>query len=542
MTKKFLKSLLRGVGLTVIFSCLEVVFAAPLAVIEAAEEQKIVINLASRSLALYKGQEKVGLYPVALGKISTPTPTGYYSITYKEVNPTWTDPETGRSIPSGEYCPLGYRWMGLFGNYGIHGTNRPDSIGHYVSNGCIRMFEKDVEALYDKVPLGTPVEITYNRIVVEKIPDGTVVYYIYPDGYKRQPLDVKMVKDWLLAYGVDDFESDAAIAEKINVSDGEPTYVGKPYNLTVNDQNLTAKGVKIDGMMFLPATEIAGALGVDLKWSESEGVVKSPFGHAVAIQKNDRLYVNADDLGSLFRIDGGVTGASQYTLSGVAAPPAKVPALPTRETQTAPKPKPEITFSTAESVATAPDKTSTIIAPRELPEAKPATERKTTKVTVTSGVEEKSAVESGKLKPAENKNTAAVSAPKSVETITASTTETKSKPTLNVKPQPIGENVAPPPASEAKAEPQPKQISEPVAQTKPEQVAEPSEPKTGTSTVKPKAEEQQAKPQSEPAVKKTPLVKSRRQNIATLPNNRRKAKSVAPKQTSPNAYRFKQSA
>ena len=54
------------------------------------------------------------------------------------------------------------RWLGLSipsGNYGIHGTNNPSSIGKAVSNGCIRMYNRDVTELSKTVPLGTPVKI-----------------------------------------------------------------------------------------------------------------------------------------------------------------------------------------------------------------------------------------------------------------------------------------------------------------------------------------------------------------------------------------------
>ena len=103
-------------------------------------EKKILINLATRALSLYDGNQRIGLYPLGVGKPSTPTPVGYYKILTKEINPSWIDPSNPEyEIPSGANNPLGYRWMQIQGNYGIHGTNRPDSIGHYVSNGCIRM-------------------------------------------------------------------------------------------------------------------------------------------------------------------------------------------------------------------------------------------------------------------------------------------------------------------------------------------------------------------------------------------------------------------
>jgi LysM repeat protein len=49
--------------------------------------------------------------------------------------------------------------MHLGDGYGIHGTNQPELIGQMVSHGCIRMYNKDVEQLYDQVALGTPVHI-----------------------------------------------------------------------------------------------------------------------------------------------------------------------------------------------------------------------------------------------------------------------------------------------------------------------------------------------------------------------------------------------
>ena len=329
MIKKILPSLTRYTGGLAVFFCLVFGYLAT-ASAAGAEEEKIVINLANHSLSYYKGTQKLRLYPVALGKASTPTPTGYYKVSEKEINPTWTDPTDGHSIPSGPANPLGYRWMGLYGNYGIHGTNRPDSIGHYVSNGCIRMFEEDAEALYDLVKIGTPVEITYNRIVVEKVADGTVVYYIYPDGYGRQKLDVSMVRQWLTGYGVNDFESDEAILEKINASDGQPTFIGKPYGVTVNGQAIEGRAVKVEGVMFVPAVDVAKALNVDLKWSPEEGMLRTKYGNAVGSDRNNRLYANADDLSTLFHVDGNVTGSNQLSLSNikVSAPAPQVPSAP----------------------------------------------------------------------------------------------------------------------------------------------------------------------------------------------------------------------
>ena len=269
-------------------------------------EKKISINLAARSLALFEGTEKIRLYPIGPGTPYTPTPVGYYKIRSKDVNPSWTSPTTGKTIPSGPDCPLGYRWMQIQGNYGIHGTNNPDSIGHYVSNGCIRMQEKDVEALFDLVKIGTPVEITYNRVVVEKLADNTVVYYIYPDGYGWQKLSVDDVSKWLAGYGVANFVSNEDIEKKINESDGEPTYVAKVYPLYVNGEKMKNKAVEQNGVMYLPAIDLADAVHVDLGWNDKTQKLISTLGAADGVDKKDVLYCKLADAKTLFKLDGAV--------------------------------------------------------------------------------------------------------------------------------------------------------------------------------------------------------------------------------------------
>ncbi len=279
--------------------------------------RKIVINSASRMLSLYDGSVRIEMFPLGLGKPSTPTPVGYYKINTKEIDPPWIDPSNPEyEIPSGESNPLGYRWMQIWGNYGIHGTNRPDSIGHYVSNGCVRMREADVERLFDKVDIGTPVEITYNRVVVEKNADDEIVYYIYPDGYGWQPIDATYVNKWLAPYGVSAFESDADIEKKIYDSDGEPTYIAKAYTIELNGRRVEnferdgrtfdSKAVVREGITYLPAVPIAMASKTKLEWRAGESTLRTSYGEVVGIERKRQLYLNADDAIVLFSLDGGL--------------------------------------------------------------------------------------------------------------------------------------------------------------------------------------------------------------------------------------------
>ena len=323
--------------------CILILFVSP-----AHAQKKILINSASRLMLFYDGDKKLAVYHLGLGKVSTPTPTGYYKINTKEINPPWIDPNDPEyEVPSGPDNPLGYRWMQFSGNYGIHGTNRPESIGGYVSNGCIRMNERDVEELFDAVEVGTPVEITYNRVVVEKSPDGDVVYYIYPDGYGMQDITVADVTKWLEPFGVLAFESDFDISQKIEAADGEPTFIGKPYNVEVNgelaqptDANNTrffAKAVLRDGVSYMPVVPIAKILRLKLEWNKNESSLKSRYGKVVCYEKKNQLYCNADDAPILFNMEGGLQtnadGSKVYRFKSL--PEAEKPLIP--ETPEMPK-------------------------------------------------------------------------------------------------------------------------------------------------------------------------------------------------------------
>jgi lipoprotein-anchoring transpeptidase ErfK/SrfK/cbb3-type cytochrome oxidase subunit 3 len=123
----------------------------------------VLINLTECKLYLKSVDNIIKRYSVCVGKKETPTPTGSYNVTEKEVDPTWfSTSETGGKgeIPGGDpRNELGSRWIGFKPSYGVHGTIFPESIGKAESHGCVRMNNKDVEELYDLVAVGTPVKI-----------------------------------------------------------------------------------------------------------------------------------------------------------------------------------------------------------------------------------------------------------------------------------------------------------------------------------------------------------------------------------------------
>jgi lipoprotein-anchoring transpeptidase ErfK/SrfK len=122
----------------------------------------IVVSLEDRRLALLEDGVVKKVYPVAVGRDDTPSPTGTFTIVARVTNPTYY--HSGKVIPPGPENPVGTRWMGLSDRgYGIHGTNAPRSIGKAASHGCIRMGRRDLEDLFAQVRSGDVVEIVGER-------------------------------------------------------------------------------------------------------------------------------------------------------------------------------------------------------------------------------------------------------------------------------------------------------------------------------------------------------------------------------------------
>lgn len=118
---------------------------------------QLTIKVPQRVLEVYDNGVLHKRYRIAVGKSETPTPLGEWNVVWKSYN--WG---TG----------FGTRWMGLnvpWGIYGIHGTNKPWSIGQFASHGCIRMRNKDVEELFEWVPVGTPVRIEGGKMRISRV-------------------------------------------------------------------------------------------------------------------------------------------------------------------------------------------------------------------------------------------------------------------------------------------------------------------------------------------------------------------------------------
>ena len=128
----------------------------------------IVVKTAERKLYLVLGGGEAIRYTVAVGRPGKQW-QGAVQVNGKYVQPAWTPPAEVKAdnpalpdvIPGGApNNPMGVAAMTLSGGeYAIHGTNKPESIGKFASYGCIRLLNQDVADLFERVNVGTQVVV-----------------------------------------------------------------------------------------------------------------------------------------------------------------------------------------------------------------------------------------------------------------------------------------------------------------------------------------------------------------------------------------------
>jgi len=123
----------------------------------------LVVRLSQHQVYVYRGDQVLAHYTIAIGKRGWETPTGSFQVLSKEKNPVFKSFKTGALIYPGPDNPLGVRWIGIWTDgktqIGFHGTNQEELLGKAVSHGCIRMRNQDVSALFEQVSIGTTVTI-----------------------------------------------------------------------------------------------------------------------------------------------------------------------------------------------------------------------------------------------------------------------------------------------------------------------------------------------------------------------------------------------
>ncbi|NOY44082.1 MAG: L,D-transpeptidase family protein [Deltaproteobacteria bacterium] len=165
-------------------------------VVPALADDGWVINVPEATLYVFEGGRVTARYPVGLGRPAWPTPLGSFRILFREQDPTWEVPPSiqeemrrenrvvRQKVPPGPDNPLGRYWIQLsVWGYGVHGTPFPTSVGQFLSHGCIRARDGDIDELFGLATRGTRVEIAYLPVKLAVTPEGEVWAEAHPDVY-----------------------------------------------------------------------------------------------------------------------------------------------------------------------------------------------------------------------------------------------------------------------------------------------------------------------------------------------------------------------
>lgn len=265
------------------FLLLAIILTACFAQVSAEEGAgaRIEINLPSRTLSLYMDGVLEKEYPVCVGTSSTPTPQGEYKVIYKTVNPNWIN--KGVVVTPGPQNPLGERWIGITKGIGIHGNNNPSSIGTYASGGCIRMYNRDVEELYELVPTGTPISISYERVgIFEDKYSGEKAVLLYPDSYKKSGTLSMQQREKLLKAGIAESLVEKA-GDLLKKSGKKPRLVSEGIGIFLNNSPVTCDSFVEQGEVFINNRAAEEVLGVTAGIAEQYGIAVKESGNGIYV-------------------------------------------------------------------------------------------------------------------------------------------------------------------------------------------------------------------------------------------------------------------
>lgn len=212
---------------------------------------RVLINIPARTMQVFEDAGLWREFTVAVGKPSTPTPTGEFFIARKIKDPTWY-PEGKDPVPPGPDNPLGRYWLGLnLPGYGIHGNNNPFSIGYWVSSGCIRVKNQEIELLYQLLPVGTPVKIVYEPVLLKK-KDNQVWLELYADIYGKIP-DMKELVRQAVKKQFPHFKMHDEALWRV-IGDNRPVLLEIPeaLEISVDGEIYAYKAYRYNGKIYLP--------------------------------------------------------------------------------------------------------------------------------------------------------------------------------------------------------------------------------------------------------------------------------------------------
>lgn len=201
---------------------------------------KVDINIPSRSLTVYDDTNLVKQYPIAVGRPGYNSILGHYHVISKLIDPIWYPKDAPKVLP-GPDNPLGIRWIGFYGDYGIHGNNNPKSIGTFASKGCFRMYNYDVEELFELVKVGDEVDIHYSTIHdYDNTDKSKAAVIVYTDLYNKKVNTYENVTQRLVSLGIKDRIPEAKLKVLYNKVNKGTVIFTKNWSLFVNGHYISA--------------------------------------------------------------------------------------------------------------------------------------------------------------------------------------------------------------------------------------------------------------------------------------------------------------
>ncbi len=213
-----------------------------------APHEGIVVNISELRLYYFPGAGQAPItHAIGIGREGFQTPIGTTSVIRKNANPTWypteatriDKPELPAVVGPGPDNPLGNRAIYLgWPTYLIHGTNKPLGVGRRVSRGCIRLYPSSIEALFEMVPVGTPVRTVEQPIKIGRH-RGELYIEAHPDFDQLDELEFSYeltvkpnidITDMLVSVAGDDIDRvdwNVVQAELTNRR-GVPTQISRP--------------------------------------------------------------------------------------------------------------------------------------------------------------------------------------------------------------------------------------------------------------------------------------------------------------------------
>jgi L,D-transpeptidase ErfK/SrfK len=194
----------------------------------------LVLNVPEMRLYDFRAKPLPDVYAAAVGDPTDPTPLGSFRVGDKRIDPVWTVPASIRAekpelparVAPGPDNPLGSYWMTIgTTSYGIHGTNIRWSIGRMATHGCVRLYEDQIQRLFERTPSGTRLRIVYQT--VKWGTDGEGIYLeVHPDLYARLPDPLALALATPSALGLLGSLDFQLVARTIGAARGIPVRVG----------------------------------------------------------------------------------------------------------------------------------------------------------------------------------------------------------------------------------------------------------------------------------------------------------------------------